>query len=436
MIASIQLVAQDRGLSVIAKQVTGSPDFEVGKQYAVIIGIDRYQEWPSLKSAVAEARQIRAVLSERYYIDEFIELYDQAATAASIRRLFAEELPKKISINDSLLLFYAGHGYLDNSKTGFWIASDGVKDIYDQKGWIPNAQLRNLIGQLKAQRVLVVADAWDHTLILKSDHTLWATGTNNYGQLGDSTQTKRSSPVLVMSDVSSMSAGNQYSMIVKNNGSLWACGNNTEGQLGDGTSYTFRTIPIQILTTGGSLKFMGTSTCGPLGATWIDIVSPAYWSDVGIAFTPTEIATGVASVSASLQDHVLYTKTDGSLWSFGVNTNGDLFDGTTTNKNVPIQVLGVGSSLASAGGWHSLVLKSDGSLWGAGTNSAGQLGNGTNTNSAVPIQMMTGVSAVSAGGYHSMMIKTDGSLWGVGENDDGELGDGTTTNRNVPVRIF
>jgi hypothetical protein len=158
-IAALAPQAQDRGLAVIAREVTGSATFQIGKQYAVIIGIDKYQEWPSLKGSVAEAKQVRNVLAERYFIDEFIELYDQAATASAIRRLFAEDLPNRLGLGDSLLIFFAGHGYLDSSKTGFWIASDGSRDVYDQKGWIPNAQLRNFIAQLKAQRIFVVADA-------------------------------------------------------------------------------------------------------------------------------------------------------------------------------------------------------------------------------------------------------------------------------------
>ncbi len=153
------LGAQDRGLSVIAREITGSPNFEVGRQYAVIIGIDRYQNWMPLKKAVSEARDIKNVLSENYYIDEFIELYDDDATASNIRKLFSQTLPARLGIHDSLLVFYAGHGHLDDSKSGFWIPIDGGTDILTQDRWIPNAQLRNYLGQLKVQRLLVMADA-------------------------------------------------------------------------------------------------------------------------------------------------------------------------------------------------------------------------------------------------------------------------------------
>ena len=151
--------AQDRGLDVVARQVTGDPAFDAGRQYAVVIGIDKYKEWPSLRSAVSEAKAVRQALADRYVIDRFFELYDDQATALNIRRLFVETLPAQIGIKDSLLVFYAGHGQTDASSTGFWIASDGSKDQLLQNNWIPNQQLRNMIGGLKAQRILILADA-------------------------------------------------------------------------------------------------------------------------------------------------------------------------------------------------------------------------------------------------------------------------------------
>jgi len=158
-LASGLTFAQDRGLDVIAREVVGSTNYQVGKQYAVIIGIDRYQSWLPLKSAVSEAKNIKRVLADYYYFDEFIELYDADATAVNIRKLFTQTLPAKLDIHDSLLVFYAGHGQLDESKSGFWIPVDGGTDALAQDRWLPNSQLRNYLGQLKAQRVLVMADS-------------------------------------------------------------------------------------------------------------------------------------------------------------------------------------------------------------------------------------------------------------------------------------
>ena len=155
----IGLSAQDQSLSILAQKATDNSNFNIGKQYAVIIGINRYQNWMPLKDAVTEAQSLKRVLAADYYIDDFIELYDTDASASNIRKLFSETLPAQLGVHDSLLVFYAGHGYLDTSKSGFWIPVDGGTDTLTQDRWIPNSQLRNYLKQLPAQRVLVIADS-------------------------------------------------------------------------------------------------------------------------------------------------------------------------------------------------------------------------------------------------------------------------------------
>src|SRR5208282_2084742 len=160
IICVVPNIAQDRGLAVVAREVAGSPNFDVGKQYAVIIGIDQYQNWTPLKAAVSEARDVKRVLAGNYYIDEVIELYDKDATAANLRRLFSQTLPATLGVHDSLLLFYAGHGYLDSaSNTGYWIPVDGGTDTENQDRWFANSQLRGYLHGFRVQRILVLADA-------------------------------------------------------------------------------------------------------------------------------------------------------------------------------------------------------------------------------------------------------------------------------------
>lgn len=150
---------QSRGLRVVGREVTGNQSFNIGRQIAVIIGIDRYDEWTPLTNAVSDAQAVKAALEERYYIDEFIELYDEDATAENIRRLFFETIPNTVEREDSLFIFYAGHGYLDAAETGFWIAKDGTTNEYSQSGWIANQQIRNALNLQDAQRVLLIADS-------------------------------------------------------------------------------------------------------------------------------------------------------------------------------------------------------------------------------------------------------------------------------------
>jgi alpha-tubulin suppressor-like RCC1 family protein len=98
--------------------------------------------------------------------------------------------------------------------------------------------------------VASVSAGYAHTMILKTDGTLWATGQNNNGggggKLGDGTLVDRSVPVQIMSGVAAVSAGGQHTMILKTDGTLWATGNNSDGQLGDGTT-TSRATPVQVM---------------------------------------------------------------------------------------------------------------------------------------------------------------------------------------------
>lgn len=74
-----------------------------------------------------------------------------------------------------------------------------------------------------------------HSIIVKSDGSLWSCGRNNKGQLGDSKTFDRNKFVKVMDDVASVYAGNDYSLVVKRDNSLWNFGDNSQGALGDGT---------------------------------------------------------------------------------------------------------------------------------------------------------------------------------------------------------
>ncbi len=78
-------------------------------------------------------------------------------------------------------------------------------------------------------RVAAVAAGAIHTMILKTDGTLWATGKNDYGQMGDGTTSDRFTPVQVMTNVAAVAAGNAHTMILKTDGTLWATGWNSYG---------------------------------------------------------------------------------------------------------------------------------------------------------------------------------------------------------------
>ena len=155
--------------------------------------------------------------------------------------------------------------------------------------------------------------------------------------------------------------------------------------------------------------------------------------------TPVKIGTSTWSIVEAGSNHVIAIKTDGTLWSWGLNTKGQLGIGSTTDQREPVQV-GSDSNWASisCGTQTSYAIKTDGTLWAWGLNTVNQLGDGTTTqrNSPVQIGSDTNWSSVSAGQIHCMALKTTGTLWGWGTNTNGRIGDGTTTTRSAPVEVY
>lgn len=147
-----------RGLKTVVSQLEGETAV-VGRQYAVLIAINQYKSWMALQNPVQDAKEIKEILSRKYFITDFMELYDEAATKAGMIRLF-NRIINEAKPEDSVLIFYAGHGYLDKtSNTGFWIPVDGGTDVEEQSNWLPNAQIRGFISNMKARHVALIADS-------------------------------------------------------------------------------------------------------------------------------------------------------------------------------------------------------------------------------------------------------------------------------------
>jgi hypothetical protein len=151
------LPAQPRGVDTV-REGQGAP-LKVGKQHLLIVAINKYRQWPTLTRPVTDAREVRDVLVSRYRIDRVYELFDADATKANIIRMFAQ-LQGSIAPEDSLLIVYAGHGHMDrSSSSGFWIPVNAGTDVYEQDNWLPHAQLRGLIANIRAAHILTISDS-------------------------------------------------------------------------------------------------------------------------------------------------------------------------------------------------------------------------------------------------------------------------------------
>jgi alpha-tubulin suppressor-like RCC1 family protein len=243
-----------------------------------------------------------------------------------------------------------------------------------------------------------ISSGSEHTVGIKSDGTLWAWGNNSNGQLGDGTYTNRNGPLQIgtANNWKSIATGSYHTIAIKTDSTLWTWGYNAFGQLGDGINSNNRNIPAQIGTDSN-------------------------WQSVTGGF-----------------DHTVAIKTDGTLWTWGNNGNGQLGNGTNIGTNRPLKI-GTDTNWKSiaAGAYHTLGIKFDGTLWAWGFNIYGQLGDGTNVNKSLPIKIGTNTNwkSIESGYYSTEGIKSDGTLWAWGWGGNGNLGDGTNIDRNIPIKV-
>ena len=268
--------------------------------------------------------------------------------------------------------------------------------------------------------------AFDTTYGLRADGTVWAWGSNALDELGNgvsgSALTKTNVPVQVsgLTNVKTISAGGNHGLAIKNDGTLWAWGYNLKGQLGDGTTSNSN-VPLQVKGPGGS----------------------GYLTNV-------VAASGGDLFSVAIKD-------DGTVWAWGDNGNGELGDGTPTDRPYPVQVIDPSDSSGyltgvtdiSAGEWHTAAIKRDSTGFGYvytwGLDASGELGDnkGAYPFSTTPIDITSNgylpnisTYAVDAHlGFHTLVLLSDTTMYAWGDNAYGQIGDGSNTERDLPVQV-
>ncbi|MCL2775870.1 MAG: hypothetical protein FWD71_21375 [Oscillospiraceae bacterium] len=263
--------------------------------------------------------------------------------------------------------------------------------------------------------ITAIAAGQYHSLALDANGNVWSWGTidspgtanpynyNQYGALGDGTTIDRDTPMQVhgdangteqyLTDVTTIFAGQWNSFALKSDGTVWAWGYNEYGQLGNSTmNAPYYTTPIEV---------------------------PAL--------------LGVTAVAGGTR-HSLALKPDGTGLAWGGNDSGQAGNSNPDLTILdPTQVSGLTNVTAiSAGMQHSVALKSNGTVWTWGSNSYGQLGNGTKDPTYVSgdpstyatvnpnpyhVVGLANVTAIAAGGYVTIAMESDGSIWTWGENN-------------------
>ncbi len=225
--------------------------------------------------------------------------------------------------------------------------------------------------------IVAVGAGREHSVALQSDGTVWTWGDNCCGQLGYSSPGRSvSTPAAVAGwgTVAAVSAGSEHTLALKSNGTVWASGGNFFGELGDGTT-TNRFAPVQMFgistaqriaaggvysligLADGTLRGFGYNGFGALGDNTLTATNTSAVTTSGLS-SVSQIAPGWYFSAA--------TKSDGTAWAWGQNGYGQIGDGTTTTRLVPTQIVSLSNIAELAIGsdpGHGIAVTSNGVVW-------------------------------------------------------------------------
>ncbi|XLQ20013.1 MAG: tail fiber protein [Candidatus Moraniibacteriota bacterium] len=297
--------------------------------------------------------------------------------------------------------------------------------------------------------------------VVMEDKTVQCWGHDDSGEVGTGVNAAdKPFPEIVNlpGDVEEVITNKHSTYAILENGQVYGWGYNAQGELGDGTT-TVRHIPVRIgtlediteIATSENLYQNHGTVCA------LNDVGAVYcwgyngYGQVGNGTTTQQtspvqiIAADVTGISGGGSQYSSFcaTKTDGSVWCWGRNSQGQVGDGTIIDRNIPTQIsLSNVSKIVAQGGYgedgHKCAIKNDGTVWCWGDNGNGALGVGDTADRHVPTQMLGITNAVDIAvggdnGASTHVVLQDGTVRSTGYNGGGQLGIGTTTNSSTPV---
>ena len=308
-----------------------------------------------------------------------------------------------------------------------------------RRSWVPV----NVVGITDATAITAgggITVAVDgHTCALHQDGTASCWGNNEYGQLGNRTDTDYWMPMEVVSiaETTAINTGGGHTCALHQDGTISCWGNNEYGQLGNGTDND-SSVPVKVvgitdataINTGrehtcalhqtGTISCWGKNSDGQLGSR----------IDTRRSWVPVEV-TGITDATAinAGREHTCALHQTGTISCWGDNYYGKLGNGTDTRRSwVPVEVVGITDATAiTAGTGHTCALHQTGTISCWGNNYYGQLGNGQGgiaIDSSEPVEVIgiTDATAINTGRGHTCALHQDGTISCWGNNNYGELG--------------
>ena len=256
------------------------------------------------------------------------------------------------------------------SEVQVWATGSNLSGQLGLGNWTSTPVPKSSVTALNSP-VRAVACGEDHTMFLREDGSVWATGYNLYGQLGLGHKTDQNTPVEVTAvgkTVQVVSCGAYHTMFLREDGSVWATGENKYGQLGLGHT-TEQNTPVEVTAVGKSVRAVA---CG--------------------------------------YEYTMFVRDDGSVWATGENNFGQLGLGHKMVQSTPVEVTGLEKDVQAVvcGTHHTMFLRENGSVWATGKNRNGLFGIGKEYVDQVtktPIEVKKTVKAVECGYGHTMFLK-------------------------------
>ena len=325
--------------------------------------------------------------------------------------------------------------------------------------------------------------AGNTSVAITNSNGIYVVGENSYAQLlqGNTSTVTRFTKVKNSENIDKIAmtttTGSQTTAYVDNIGRIFTIGYAGLGQLGDGSltsspqykAYSISDYRFTTEETAENLKAGETKYIDPKFEYGINLINKEFTLDLTYESLDTDVVTvednkitavgigttyvkiidstnkiyGTVKVNVNADDGVTYPKvvggyshfvglkSDGTVWTWGYNGNGQLGTGDQTNRTEPTKTKVEDAVDVTAGYYFTAILKKDGTVWISGDNTYGQLGDGTTTNSSEFKQVpnLTDVIQISAGSNTMHVLKKDGTVWSWGRNDCGEYGDGTTVSK-------
>ena len=325
--------------------------------------------------------------------------------------------------------------------------------------------------------------AGNTSVAITNSNGIYVVGENSYAQLlqGNTSTVTRFTKVKNSENIDKIvmttTTGSQTTAYVDNIGRIFTIGYAGLGQLGDGSltsspqykAYSISDYRFTTEETAENLKAGETKYIDPKFEYGINLINKEFTLDLTYESLDTDVVTvednkitavgigttyvkiidstnkiyGTVKVNVNADDGVTYPKvvggyshfvglkSDGTVWTWGYNGNGQLGTGDQTNRTEPTKTKVEDAVDVTAGYYFTAILKKDGTVWISGDNTYGQLGDGTTTNSSEFKQVpnLTDVIQISAGSNTMHVLKKDGTVWSWGRNDCGEYGDGTTVSK-------